>query len=97
MSQRAAPLAQPSVVHTLDIEADCGKGFRFQSKRFDLEIPSGLPKVESDSVQNLNEVASKHRSVACSVTVVAEGTQDQAAMKRALDAVQRGLTVLEHN
>ena len=172
----SAPLAQPSVVHTLDIEADFGKSFRFHSKRFDLRIPSGLPKVESDSVltlkfayfmdgdtavwdvgglylgdperksngidvlrrqrplesfpetwadqwhrietgahpytaisyatnggtriesiQNLDEVASKHRSVAYSVTVVAEGTQDQAAMKRALDAVQRGLTVLEHN
>lgn len=72
-------LAQPSVVHTLDIEADFGKSFRFHSKRLDLRV------------------ASKHRSVAYSVTVVAEGTQDQAAMKRALDAVQRGLTVLEHN
>jgi hypothetical protein len=164
------------VVHTLDIDADYGKSFRFQSKRFDLEIPSGLPKVEPDSVltlkfayfmdddtavwdvgglylgdperkgnwidvlrrqrplesfpetwadqwrkietgthpytaisyatdggtriesiQNLKEIASKHRSVAYSVTVVAEGTHDQPAMKHTLDAVQRGLTVLEHD
>jgi serine protease Do len=172
----AAPLAQPDVVHALAIECDYGKTFRFRSKRFNLTLTSGLPKVEADSVltlkfsyfndgdntvwdvgglylgdperknnaidilrrqrplpsfpegladqwhkienaehpytglaystdgatriesiQDLKEIAAQHRSIAYALAVVAEGTQDQATMKRALDAAQRGLTVLERN
>jgi hypothetical protein len=50
-----------------------------------------------DAVQDLQEVSAGHRSIAYTVTVVAEGTQDQATMKRALDTVQQRLTVLERN
>jgi hypothetical protein len=50
-----------------------------------------------EAIQDLKDVVAQHRSIAYSVTVVAEGTQDQPTMKRALDAAQHGLTVLEHN
>jgi serine protease Do len=172
----AAPLAQPDAVHALAIECEYGKTFRFRSKRFNLTLASGLPRVEADSVltlkfsyfndgdntvwdvgglylgdperknngidilrrqrplpsfpeamtdqwhkienaehpytgiaystdgatriesiQDLKDIAAQHRSVAYTLAVVAEGTQDQATMKRALDAAQRGLTVLERN
>jgi hypothetical protein len=49
----AAPLAQPDVVHTLAIECDYRKTFRFRSKRFNLTLTSGLPKVETDSMLTL--------------------------------------------
>jgi hypothetical protein len=50
-----------------------------------------------DAVQDLKDVSAGRRSIAYTVSVVAEGKQDQAVMKRALDAVQQGLTVLEKN
>jgi hypothetical protein len=50
-----------------------------------------------DAVQDFKQIGAEHRPVAWSVTVVAEGTQDQPTMKRALDGVQQGLTVLERN
>ncbi len=172
----AAPLAQPDVVHALAIECDYGKTFRVRSKRFNLTLTSGLPKVEADSVltlkfsyfndgdntvwdvgglylgdperknnaidilrrqrplpsfpeamadqwhkienaehpyrglaystdgatriesiQDLRDIAAQHRSIAYALAVVAEGTQDQPTMKRALDAAQHGLTILERN
>jgi len=172
----AAPLAQPDVVRGLGIESDYGKSFRFRSKRFNLNLANGLPKIDAESsltlkfgyfndggstvwdvcglalgdperksnwvdvlrhqrplpsfpeswadqwhkiesgehpytgisystnggtrieaTQDLKEVAAQHRSIAYSVAVVAEGTQDQPTMKRALDAAQHGLTVSEHN
>jgi hypothetical protein len=43
----------------------------------------------------LKDVSAGHRSLAYSVTVAAEGTQDQATMKQGLDKVQQGLTILE--
>jgi hypothetical protein len=50
-----------------------------------------------DAVQDFKDVSAGGRSIAYTVSVGAEGTQDQAVMKRALDAVQQGLTVLEKN
>ena len=50
-----------------------------------------------DAIQDLKDVSAGHRSLAYSVTVVAEGAQDQATMKHALDRVQQGLTILETN
>jgi serine protease Do len=172
----AAPLAQPEVVRALGIEADYGKTFRFRSKRFTLSVPSGLPKIDAesvlmlkfsyftegdatvwdvaglylgdperknnsldvlrhqrplatfpeeftdhwhkietgahpytgvsystnggtriDSVEDLKDVGAERRQVAYTITIIAEGTQDQASMKRALDAAQHGLTVLERH
>ena len=170
----SASLNQPGIVHTLGIDADYGKTFKFRSPRFNLIVPSGLPKVDAESiltvkfgyfhqgdatvwdvgglylgdperkanyldvlrhqrplpsfpqtwadqwqkiengeypytglsystnggtridlVQDQKELSASHRSVAYTVTVVAEGTQDQATMRRALDAARNGLTVLE--
>ena len=48
-----------------------------------------------DAIQDLKDVSAGHRSLAYSVTVAAEGTQDQATMKQGLDKVQQGLTILE--
>jgi hypothetical protein len=48
-----------------------------------------------DSIDNLKDVNQGHRAIAYSLTVSAEGTQDQPTMKRALDALQSGMTVLE--
>jgi serine protease Do len=172
----AAPLAQADVIRALAIECDYGKAFRFRSKRFNLSLVSGLPKVAADSaltlkfsyyedgdntvwdvgglylgdperknngidilrrqrplpsfpeamvdqwhkiengehpytglaystdgatriesIQDLKEISAQHRSIAYTIAVVAEGTQDQPTMKRALDAAQRGLSVLERN
>jgi hypothetical protein len=45
----------------------------------------------------LRSGTAQHRSIAYTLAVVAEGTQDQPTMKRALDAAQHGLTVLERN
>jgi hypothetical protein len=50
-----------------------------------------------DAVQDFKDVSAGRRSIAYTVSVVAEGAQDQATMKHALDGVQQGLTVLEKN
>ena len=55
----------------------------------------GATRIES--IQDLKDIAAQHRSIAYALAVVAEGTQDQPTMKRALDAAQHGLTVLERN
>jgi serine protease Do len=48
-----------------------------------------------DTIDDLKDVSQNHRAVAYSLTVAAEGTQDQPTMKRALDSLQNGMTVLE--
>jgi serine protease Do len=48
-----------------------------------------------DTIDNLKDVSQGHRAIAYSLTVSAEGTQDQPTMERALDALQSGITVLE--
>jgi hypothetical protein len=48
-----------------------------------------------DAVDNFKEVSQGRRAIAYSLTVSAEGTQDQATMKRALDSLQSGMTVPE--
>jgi hypothetical protein len=53
----------------------------------------GMTRIET--VQNAGDIASGKASIAYSVTLVAEGSQDQGAMKRALQALQGDLTVFE--
>jgi hypothetical protein len=48
-----------------------------------------------DTIDNLKDVSQGHRAIAYSLTVSAEGTQDQPTMKRAMDTLQSGMTVLE--
>jgi serine protease Do len=48
-----------------------------------------------DTIDDLKEVSQGHRAIAYSLSFSAEGTQDQATMKRALDTLQSGMTVLE--
>jgi serine protease Do len=50
-----------------------------------------------DAIENSKDVSSGRSSIAYSVTVTAEGTQDQETMKGELNAVQTGLKILEHD
>jgi len=50
-----------------------------------------------DSIDNFKDVAASRSPVAYSLTITQEGTQDQATMKRALDTLQTGMTVLERD
>jgi serine protease Do len=172
----SSSVVKPKAMQSLELHADYGKEFKFRSKRFTLAVPSGLPKIDPesiltlkfsyfhqgdsvvwdlaglylgdpqrksnsldvirhqrplttfpeawadqwhkiengehpytglsystnggtriDSVQDLKDVSAGHRAVAYTITVIAEGTQDQATMKRALDAARGGLSVLERD
>ncbi|HME39620.1 MAG TPA: serine protease [Steroidobacteraceae bacterium] len=50
-----------------------------------------------NSVDTFKGVGAARTSIVYSLTVTAEGTQDQATMKRALDTLQAGMTLLEHD
>jgi hypothetical protein len=50
-----------------------------------------------DIIDNVKDVSLSHRPIAYSLAVSAEGTQDQPTMKRALDTLQSGMTVLEND
>jgi serine protease Do len=49
-----------------------------------------------DAIDNFKIIAQGKSAIAYSLHVSAEGTQDQAVMKRALDTLQAGLSVLEY-
>jgi serine protease Do len=167
-------MERPTVLGSLDIQADYGKNFRYRSKRFNLVLPNTVQKIEPDTllllkfgyfdegdstawdvggllledpehrgnwidvvrhrrppaglpegfaerwhtiesgahpytstayttnggtridtIDNAKDVSLKHRAIAYSLSVSVEGTQDQPTMKRALDTLQTGMTVLE--
>jgi serine protease Do len=50
-----------------------------------------------DAIDNLKNIRQGKSAIAYSLTVSAEGTQDQAVMKRALDTLQAGVSVLEYD
>jgi serine protease Do len=50
-----------------------------------------------DSIETFKDVNVSSSSIVYSITATAEGTQDQASMKHALDALRAGVTILEHD